>query len=105
MTASAQKALQMILATGIDPNICDQNGESPLYKAARIGNREAVELLVKAGARNDACSRMPSDNMLTLDPSIAAALSSATGEKRISILNDLKAMINATPDCRLHFNH
>jgi len=46
--------VQQIIETGIDVNLKDQNGDTPLLKAARNGEREIVEILIKAKAKINA---------------------------------------------------
>lgn len=45
------------LQTGADPNLQDSDGESPLHKAARVGNMECVQLLLTAGGNPRLCNR------------------------------------------------
>ena len=41
----------MLLDVGADPNAADPTGETPLMTAARVGNLDAVKLLLDRGAR------------------------------------------------------
>lgn len=43
-------ALRKLLEAGADANARDENGQSPLHHAARIGNEEVCKLLIDAGA-------------------------------------------------------
>lgn len=43
-------AVRKLLEAGADPNARDQNGQTPLHHAARIGDEEVCKLLIDAGA-------------------------------------------------------
>ncbi len=67
--------LGMLLDAGLDPNITTQAGSSALHRAAQIGNKEMVELLLGFGANataTNAAGKTPAE--LTTNPEIQALL-------------------------------
>lgn len=55
MLAQSSEVMATLLAAGADPNVADAAGNTPLMRCVLIAPREAVELLLKAGA--DATAR------------------------------------------------
>ena len=47
------KAVQMLLASGVDLSIKNESGQTPLHIAAEGGHAEAVDLLLRSGAKVD----------------------------------------------------
>jgi hypothetical protein len=47
-------AVPLLLEAGLDPNVPDVDGETPLHLAARHGSAEVVDRLLRAGASADA---------------------------------------------------
>jgi len=47
-------AVPLLLETGLDPNVPDKDGETPLHLAVRAGLMETVDVLLRAGASVDA---------------------------------------------------
>jgi ankyrin repeat protein len=102
LNAAAQKALGEILDTGIDPNVCGPNEESPLRRAVEAGNLEAAELLVQHGAQPGFCGKnLTLAAAGKLNPQITAALLQAKPGERPSIAGQIAAIIAATPGCKL----
>lgn len=100
LNPGAQKALQMILDTGVDPNVCGPNGESPLSKAVDAGNLEAVEILVKNGATPGFCGKnLMLEAGKRLNPQIMAVLLQAKPSDHPSAIPAMAAVLEATPDC------
>ena len=48
---------ELLLDHGADPNISDENGATPLHRAASKGNLEIVKLLLQFNCRIDAMDR------------------------------------------------
>ena len=46
----SEKCAEMLLKSGADPNITDENGETALHIACRYGNLKLVKLLLNDGA-------------------------------------------------------
>ncbi|MFP3016844.1 MAG: ankyrin repeat domain-containing protein [Wolbachia sp.] len=51
------RAVDLLLKAGADPNAKNAEGETPLYYAAAIGNNESVSSLLRAGANPSICDR------------------------------------------------
>ncbi len=49
--ARGESELKQIIARGYDINMTDEDGETPLMRAAERGNLKAVDVLLKAGAK------------------------------------------------------
>jgi ankyrin repeat protein len=49
-----QSLLTLLLDRGADPNVCARDGVTPLMQAAMSNNADAVDTLLRAGARPDA---------------------------------------------------
>lgn len=53
MNGSKKCIVPLLIAAGADPNLRDQDGQTPLHWAVRNGNTQAVRDLVKAGANKE----------------------------------------------------
>jgi ankyrin repeat protein len=47
------RAVRLLLAAGLDPNLHGDLGNTPLHYARRLGNRDVVDLLTESGALTD----------------------------------------------------
>lgn len=101
LTQRGKETLRKILDTGVDPNICDRSGESPLYKAAQRGNLEAVEILLSYGAKVDYCAKDPRESGGGNAAVKKLLLSSAVTPEGASILSHLEKIWYAATDCRI----
>lgn len=50
------KTFQRLFQSGIDVNLCDENGCSPLYKSCLIGDASMVELFLSSHADINCCN-------------------------------------------------
>jgi ankyrin repeat protein len=66
MVCRSAAAVETLLAAGADPNVSDNQGSTPLMRAALAAGPEAVALLLKAGANpaaKDAAGRTAADRV------------------------------------------
>jgi ankyrin repeat protein len=65
--------VNLLLTNGAKANVSDKLGRTALHNAALVGNENAVEALLKAGAQVDSCLQISSgprqqvDNHFSLD--------------------------------------
>ena len=84
LAATQPVAIRLLLAGGLDPNVADDDGETPLHLAAAAGDRSALEALLAAGADIGARNfngQTPLDAALDADePETAETLAQSGGE-------------------------
>lgn len=100
LSQKGQETLQGLLDQGISPNVCNEEGNSLLYEAAWRGSPEAVEILVRNGARVDYCSQDPREIARQENKKEILELLDAQPETGRSIRGLLEDIRHKTPDCR-----
>lgn len=83
----SEKAVDILLGKGADPNICDKEDNSPLHIAARLGQHSIVQQLIRHRAKIQLCNKQK------MTPLHLAATNKEA--KVATLLVDQKADINA----------
>lgn len=102
LSQQQQELLNRLLKKGLNPNICNSQGESPLYKASARGNVEAVRNLLQAGALIEFCSKDPREVAKQQKHLQIVELLPAEKREGISILPELDKIWNEARECRIH---
>ena len=93
-------AVPRLLALGLDPDVADKDGETPLHLAARAAHQPTIEALLAAGARRDARNydaRTPFDSATSTTAADPARFERAADAVAFGDADTLRALLASEP--------
>lgn len=90
-------AVQALLAIGLDPNVADDDGETPLHLAVRAGAQPTIDALLAAGARKDARNFAGETALGERGPDVAELFEDAVDAIVAGRVDDLRALLDREP--------